>query len=325
MIPIFLLPFLQQVGTDRLTHLKKKLGFITLLSSVVLLGIAMYRYYVLGYVNAFSFESFRSFEGFSSIHYVYYSMYFACGSLILLDSLFDTFHQKKYSLWVIFSLFIYSLGIITLVASKTGMVAFIIASMLLAYHKTKNKKYFVVFLGLTLLAVASFLYFNETTRSRFTGLAENLAILKKDELIEPIEFNDLNVRLVFWKISLTHLVKENLFLVGVGTGDAQDYINSLYNLPIYQMYGYVGWDSHNQWVFSFIQLGLPGILLMGFLYLRYFKEAIFAKNSGLLIFLIITFLFSITESILESNKGIIFFVLFFTIFSIPINKNQRLM
>ncbi len=322
LIPIFFLPLIQKIDAEKLNQLLKKLGLITMLSSLVLLIIAFYRYYFLDYANAFSFESFRNFEGFSSIHYVYYSMYFACGSLIFLNSIYEYLASRKNGLWLLFGLFAYSLAIMILVASKTGLGGFVAGSIVLVYHKTKNKKAFVFFSASIILTLFAFLYANKTTRSRFSGLAENLAILKKDDLHEQVEFNDLNVRLVFWKISMTHLIKDNLILTGVGTGDAQDYIDSLYNLPKYQLYGYVGWDSHNQWVFTCVQFGLTGVILMGFLYAYYFKEAIKKRDLDLLIFLTVTFLFSLTESILESNKGIVFFTLFFSILSVLYAKNS---
>jgi O-antigen ligase len=126
--------------------------------------------------------------------------------------------------------------------------------------------------------------------------------------------------LLFWKLSVGHLWKDNSIITGVGTGDAQDYIDSIYNLPSYKLYGYIGWDSHNQWIFTLIQIGVAGVLVMALLYAKYLKEAFKKMDLNFMAFLLITFWFSFSESILESNKGIVFFSLFFTILAAPYSK-----
>jgi O-antigen ligase len=165
------------------------------------------------------------------------------------------------------------------------------------------------------------LYFNDTTRSRFTELTQNLSILTRDKLGEEV-ITDLNMRLLFWKISILHSWNDHLVLTGVGTGDAQDYLDSLYTHPNYQLYGYVGWDSHNQWVFTFVQLGVIGVAAMALLFGWSFKGAFRRSDLRFMIFLIITFGFSQSESILESNKGIVFFSLLFTLLCVSYNKKQ---
>jgi O-antigen ligase len=312
-IPVLLLPMLQKYITDYHT-LFRRIGLIAIISSLLLLVVACYRKFYLGYPQAFYFESYRNFEGFTPIHYVYYSLYFSCGALMLINSMINTSKSLRRTLLICIT-FIYSLGIITLVASKTGIIAFIIASIVMLYFKTKSKKVFVMVSTVALLASCLFLYFNNTTRSRFEGLTKNLSVLNSEVPPRDTDINDLNMRLLFWKISINHSVADNNLFLGVGTGDAQDYIDSLYLLPQYLLYGYVGWDSHNQWVFTFIQLGLFGVALLGFIYIKAIKEAIQTANVDFICFLVITAAFSLTESILEQNKGIVFFALFLTLFT----------
>jgi len=319
LIPVFVLPLFQKVGAyDNLIF--KKIGYITLISSFCLLSIATFRTFVLHDPEAFFFENFTS----PSVHYVYYSMYFSCGSLLLIDALFDTLFKKKYGISIIVLLFVYSLAMLILVASKTGIGAFIIASIFFLYKRIPNKKMFVISLVLFLAAASVLLYFNPSTRSRFMGLEQNLSFLKLDDLRgTEVYMTDLNMRLLFWKISIIHSWRDHLVLTGVGTGDCQDYLDSLYALPQYELYGYIGWDSHNQWVFTYLQLGLMGILGMGFLYVKFFSEASSMNDLKFLVFLIITIGFSLSESILESNKGIVFFSLFFTLLSAPYKKKDQ--
>ncbi|MFM7853529.1 MAG: O-antigen ligase family protein, partial [Flammeovirgaceae bacterium] len=120
-----------------------------------------------------------------------------------------------------------------------------------------------------------------------------------------------NMRLVFWKLALNNLWIENKIWLGVGTGDAQDYIDNLYRLPEYKIDGYVGWNSHNQWVTTCIQQGILGLFVLTLLFAIPFQLALKNRDVKLISFLVVTFLFSLTESIFETNKGIVFFTLFF--------------
>jgi hypothetical protein len=307
-IPLLLLPVLQKTDLD-LKSLFRLIGIITILSSLVLLFIAGFKLLVLNNQDAFYFERV------TSIHYVYYSIYFACGSLFLIDAAFDDYGKTKYGFIVVITLFLYALGMLVLIASKTGMMAFGLVSVILLYKRIGNKKMFALAILLFIFAGTAFLYFNETTRSRFYGLSDHLSVLQLNDFRgHEVPITDLNMRLLFWKISILHVWQDYAFMFGVGTGDAQDYINNLYALPQYNLMGYTNWDSHNQWVYTFIQLGLMGIAIMSVLYGKYIIQTLKKEDLKFLSFLLITLAFSFSESILESNKGIVFFALLFTLF-----------
>jgi hypothetical protein len=315
LIPLFLTPTLLKSEINH-QNLFKRIGEIGLIGSFALLLFAVFRKYILHYDKAFYFESFRSFEGFTPIHYVYFAMFFGCASLFFIDSIFEQVISRKFGAVILSTLFLYSLTIMILVSSKTGIGAFLVASGLVLYYRIQNKKVFLVAIFFVTLATGSLFYINETTRDRFlSGLAHDTSILFGKELPKEIEFTDLNMRLVFWRISLTHLWQDNLWIAGVGTGDVHNYLDSLYSLPQYSIEGYLGWNSHNQWVSSFIQLGLAGLISMAAIFLYGFFQAFETKNVKFLVFLVITFAFSLTESIFELNKGIVFFSLFIILFT----------
>lgn len=313
LIPILTLPILQKAAMDS-RDLLREIGYITLLSSVVLLVMASYKTVVLHDTEAFYFENF------TYIHYVYYSLYFAVGSLLLMDAVFDNLLARKYGVLLTTLLFIYCLGIQILVASKTGIIGFCAASLFLLYKKFPNKRVFATSVLVFLIAASLLFYFNSTTRSRFVGLTEDASVLFQDNLAgDDFVVTGLTLRLLFWKISITHSWRDQP-LLGAGTGDAQDYINSLLTRPEIQLNSFVNFDSHNQWVFTFVQLGLMGTLGMVLLFGKYFAEALRTSDLKFVCFLIITLGFSFSESLLESNKGILFFTLLFTIFSISHGK-----
>ena len=316
LIPLFVLPLLQKSNAD-IQLLFRRIGLITLSSSVMLVLLATFNKYILHDSQAFFYERF------TSIHYVYYAIYFACGSLFFIDAWYDSLIKKKYGVLILILLFTYSLGVMIFVASKTGIMAFALASVVLLYKKIPNKKLFSLTVASLVVVASGLFYFNPTARSRFTGLDKHLSFLTLDDWRDTeIIVTDLNMRLVFWKISIVNLWRDHLIFTGVGTGDAQDYINNLYALPQYQLYGFINWDSHNQWIFALIQLGLVGIGVLLLLFGKYFLMALAQNDFKLLCFLIVTLAFSLSESILESNKGIVFFAILFTCLAAAYRKNS---
>lgn len=316
LIPLVLVPAIVKKKTHE-ELLLLGIGVVTLLSSIIMMVMAAYRSLILDDLQAFYFENLPP------IHYVYYSLIFACGTLFLLDfALRDI--QSKAGILLVAVLFVYSLGILILVASKTGIMAFAIASGWLFFHRLPNRKMFWVAAFLLIATGSLFLYLNDTSRNRFAGLTEHLSILTMDNLgDQSVNITDLNMRLLFWKISISHVIRDQIWMFGVGTGDTQDYLDALYVRPEYQLYGYVGWDSHNQWVFTFVQLGMVGVLLLGTLFFRAFQIAIQQKHISFFGFLFVTLSFSFSESILESNKGIVFVALLLAVFSATVSSSRQ--
>ena len=89
LIPVIALPVFIKFEIEK-DSVFRKLGYITIMSSLALLCIAFFRQFVLHVPQAFYYETFPP------INYPYYSMYFACGSLFLINSLFDGLLNKRF-------------------------------------------------------------------------------------------------------------------------------------------------------------------------------------------------------------------------------------
>jgi len=110
------------------------------------------------------------------------------------------------------------------------------------------------------------------------------------------------------------LIKNN-FWTGVGIGDGPSEL-----LKYYKKNGFMHgverkFNSHNQFLTTFIYLGIFGFLLLVFIISFLFYKYIKIGNIYLLSFLIITFCFFMTESVLEREKGIVFFAYFSLLFT----------
>jgi O-antigen ligase len=108
----------------------------------------------------------------------------------------------------------------------------------------------------------------------------------------------------------------------VGVGDFQDLLNQKYterglyigNKQLGDT-GYIGYGPHNQWVETFISMGLLGLLyfifLVSFVFNHYKKQG----NVLSILFFMIFIMVSFTECVLSTNKGIVFFAFFICLFN----------
>lgn len=105
------------------------------------------------------------------------------------------------------------------------------------------------------------------------------------------------------------VIKNNFFL-GVGAGDCQDELLKQY-LKNNFLHGYFRkFNSHNQYLTTFISTGLFGFLILICILIMLMYFAIKNKNDLLFIFIVINALFFLSESVLERQQGIVFFVFF---------------
>ena len=131
-------------------------------------------------------------------------------------------------------------------------------------------------------------------------------------------FNGTSVRMTFWYIGISEVLREERVLIGLSPGDRRDQINQRYE-EVGLLQFYKDYNLHNQFIQTFVELGLIGLLI--YLLLQYAIVAFAVKNGNslLLIFILATLIFQMTESVLERNKGIVFFV-FFLCFLQQINQ-----
>jgi O-antigen ligase len=310
LVPGLLFYPIRNLSNEEYDRLLKNLSLIAFGSSFVVLFIALIKLTILEDPMAFHFEKF------SPISYVYYSMYFVCATTSLCVRIVDSTHSLTQKIFYASVLVIYSIGFLVLVSCKMAIIAFVLCLFYLFYKKLQNKKMLITAIVITITSLALFISLSKTTQDRFLVLTKNFEILDKDHLSGgDEEFNGLNLRLLFWKYTLQEVATNNLQLIGAGTGDAQDLVNGSYVRHHLDEYGYVGFDPHNQWIFTYAQLGLIGIVALIVMYWFSFRSAIRSENLPFFFFLLTTLLFSVTESILESNKGIVFFSLVFTLFA----------
>jgi O-antigen ligase len=116
--------------------------------------------------------------------------------------------------------------------------------------------------------------------------------------------------LVKWSCSWQG-IKENLFS-GVGTGDAQDYLQGCYHERNFwgQVFHY---NSHNQFLQTGLTVGIFGMLILIFLLFFPLIVAYRKKRTLLFLFLLLVTFALMTESFFERQQGILFFCFFYSL------------
>ena len=199
----------------------------------------------------------------------------------------------------------------------------ILLSLLLPGQK-KQKQLLIPFImvGILIVSLFSFLLPGNPVRNRFTEIVNgNIRMVNQNSFSTADYFNGLQFRLLQYKIVPKILSKNNQVLIGTGPGDGQAELDSAYRaLGMYtgeipgKPGGYLGYNTHNQWLQTLMQNGLPGLLLFGLI------GAILtfiALNSGKRLAIsvcLVSIIYSFTESVFETQYGIILF-LFFPLFA----------
>ncbi len=315
-IPLLASPLFNQLTFVNIHRLRIGIGLISLASSLGYLAFAGFRYYIMFDKDAFYFENFIPYN------YVYFSYYFSFAILCLMYEFWTVTIKPFWRFAILFVLPAYALAILTVVSSKMGIISFLVGYFVLLIFYIKNYKLVIAGVVSILLISVLLISTNITTLERFINLKEKVEILKKDKYSYDEPFTGLTLRLTFWRLAVKHLVEDDTYVFGTGTGDAQDYLNKIYALHNLDAGGYKDFNPHNQWVQTFLQLGLLGVFLLALIFTLSVIRAIKNNNFILLLFLIISLCFALSESILEVNKGIVFFSLFITILVSTQKLNQ---
>ena len=121
------------------------------------------------------------------------------------------------------------------------------------------------------------------------------------------------MRLEYWKVAFD-IIEDNPFF-GVGTGDIQNEFNNIYESDQSVLNNKDYWRrSHNQYLSTWVQLGIPGLLLLlVVLFFPLFQRGNH-KNFLFMVFIALISLSMLTEDTLETQAGATLFTIFYSLF-----------
>jgi hypothetical protein len=237
----------------------------------------------------FNFSSLENFQSLP-IHYPYFGIYSAFCGVFFLYRIVSDFDYWKLRFVPIYFFFLW---LVLVSSSRNAQIYFFLTSYFLILSSFKNKK--GVLLAIPIIVISSiFLVMNLPRFDKFTDA--------------------LNVKELSWLCSIESLDSSKKWLLGVGTGSAQDSLQECYRShnSWFMQFKY---NSHNQYLTFLLTNGVFSFMLFFVMILYYLFLSLKNKNYLLFILVFSLSISSISESVLLVNKGIIFYTFWLCIFS----------
>ena len=288
------------------------------IASLVCIGYAVSSYLDTGDKMDFYYISLSIFH-----HPSYSAMFTSFAIALLIWFLLDNDSRiSKVKLIINLVLIIYFLVFAILLSSKAGILTLIIIFFLtVSYVIFINRKYFLgsfLIIAITLLFIATLNIFPYSSM-RFNPSQE---IIQNEREISNETTDGTVERVLIWKYSI-ELINEHFFF-GVGTGDVISALKETYGEHDFTNAYENELNPHNQYLQTFISLGVIGFLLLIFSLLLPAIYSAWRKGFVYFLFLVIIAFNFLVESMLERQAGVVFYAFFngflFMMYLPPRNK-----
>jgi O-antigen ligase len=234
------------------------------------------------------------------LHPTYFSMYITFSIVIILFFLESKEISKRIRFLLIF-LVLYFIIFLFLLSSRASYLTFLIISVIYFIKKiVELKKKILLFAFILFLTTITTIFF---LNPRFSLFYKSMS----DKNFRHQDYGDYQ-RISIWKSSF-NVIKRN-YLWGVGTGDTEDELVKEYRLLNLNNSADNKYDSHNQYLESFLGNGIFGLVLIVLILIVPFYRSLKENNFLLMMFIIIIGINFLFETILNTLAGI-FFVAFF--------------
>ena len=210
---------------------------------------------------------------------------------------------------------ILSMGLLQLSSRAVLIAVALIVNGLLPFlvkGRARRIRFCIVALVFSALAFFGFTHINDL-RSRFViELKEDLTASMNSKTGEP--------RALRWDCAAELIRQSPIYGHGAGSEVAllKDcyYREKLYHSYLNDL------NAHNEYLSMLIKFGLPGLLLLLWLFFTGARMAVRQQDIPFAAFLIITATVCFSENILDANKGIFFFAFFYSLFYLPSVKSR---
>ena len=275
-----------------------------LMATLILFGIAAVDFIGSRDPAVFYYTRFSRF-----IHPSYLSMYLNLAVTILAYYLIRREHPLTGRIRILLTvLLFYFSAVIFLLSSKAGIFSLLFLSlMIIIYFLVIHRQVWkgILFLFLAVILFYAGFSFLPVTAKRFKNTESALSGQKKLSS-EQMESN--SERLVVWKAGLEVIRKHPVF--GVGTGDVKDALLSEYQKENKVLVYNMRLNAHNQYLQTYIALGILGVLLLIFLLIMPGWMAIRRIHFIYFSFLAVFAFNILVESMLEVQAGVIYYAFF---------------
>lgn len=242
-------------------------------------------------------------------HASYLAMYYTFGIGIALYYLAGDFFKKPiYKTMTLIIVILYLEAFIFLLSSKAGLIMLATTEILFVLLLIIKKEWLTRIILVTLVIGIVFIGFSRIFPFAFKRISKADSMLSSVHSVQTNPNDGTVARMEIWKVSIG-LVRQH-FIFGVGTGDVKDVLMAAYREK--NMYPVIkkNLNAHNQYLQTFITLGITGFsLLVALLLIPAYRSL----RKGHYIYTLLLLIFSINilfESMLETQAGVVFYAFF---------------
>jgi O-antigen ligase len=240
------------------------------------------------------------------IHPVFLSLYISFCIFVLVDQFLplDTSNRVKTG-WVLFGLVVLIVYLFW-INSRTGMLAFFIATTFYSFYKFRGKQRLISLSLLVLIAILIVII--PFSKERFLNAPLRVLLGEASTVVSDRNTYTLTVRKQILDCSIDLLKGPELFY-GYGTGDFRDEIQRCYQEKGYSRAFEEGLDQHNEYFAQLHRHGIIGLVLFLALLVIPFHHALKYHSPLLAVFIILFACTALFENVFSAQKGVTFFAL----------------
>ena len=211
---------------------------------------------------------------------------------------FSFLHKERKFIWKNFLILLfqgYLIILLILLMSKGVILALIITLTLSLIRQKRIKKVHIILL---ISAIGVFFILIPEKNNRFKEMIN----LNTYRVLD--ENNSTSIRIIIYKCAVETIFKHPLF--GVGIGDVQELLDQCY---FHEKSNFTKgmYNSHNQYLYTWLSAGIIGFLIFIILLGYYFKKAIQYNDSIMFSVLVLYCIIFLFENVLSRQSGVIFF------------------
>ena len=251
--------------------------------------------------------------------HISYSVYLAFTSMILLNKIFFESDIKYKVIYIFF--FTTVTANLFINGGRTGQVIFVVTLISLFIFNSKNriKSLFSSILLLSIIFISAY-NMSPNYKNRFNYTVGEINLMITENNFE----GGFSQRVSLWIVGIDKFKDNYLFGTGIGNEMVDiDIYSSKYNIKTIDMTEFG--DHHNMFLTYAIQLGIPGLIIILFIFyniiiLKFNKKEYRNLN---IIFIISFFLWSLTGMTFHGMNPMTFFALFTGLFTSLANINTK--
>lgn len=272
---------------------------VLVLYTTLLLINAIVRYKANKDIDVFFYHELSSLF---DINAVYLSMVLLLSYIFLLT--------KTKVIWDYFKLLLIFTAIV-LLSSKMILLLAIALSVFMGLKRSSPLKIKILFLSVFSLLCVVLLNSNKINERLNDEMQSNLAEVLTTEKFNHVYFwTGSSIRLfqarVFWEL----LQEEKKYFFGYGFNSSQEQIKAKHIQ--YNLYpGFHNYNFHNQYLQTMAELGIIGLLSLGFILINFLKIPFKSRSLFPILTALVFLILFLTESYLVRQRGIVYFLFYY--------------